>query len=315
MDLEPLRNVAEHAIIATSSHGRRDAAALGAVTARSRFRIASLTKAVTAAATVRATQRVGLSLDTAIAKLLPTPGDEPSVDAGLTIADVLSQTSGLSPSVTAGQVADPGEGDEALLAAARLALQAGHVRPAGARWEYYNGNYFVAGAVLAALAATSYEQAVDELVLSPWAMESTGFADDDLVPGHASARPVAGSPYPRGRRPSGGLCSTATDLLSLGERLLDDADLLAELGRVRTAPDDPMRYGLGWAVGPSGQMYLNGRLPGYRAALLLVPDHRLVAVGLAAETEALPALAQALSDVQRDLTGDDLAADIDSFAA
>jgi hypothetical protein len=62
-------------------------------------------------------------------------------------------------------------------------------------------------------------------------------------------------------------------------------------------------------------MYLNGRLPGYRAAFLLFPEHELAAVTLANSTDALPAEAQVLSDLQRDLSDDDLADDIDAFAA
>ncbi|MGW4942385.1 hypothetical protein ACWEOZ_12460 [Actinoplanes sp. NPDC004185] len=76
-----------------------------------------------------------------------------------------------------------------------------------------------------------------------------------------------------------------------------------------------MRYGLGWALGPSGQMYLDGRLPGYRAALLMLPDHEFVAVALADDEQALPALARTLDDLQRPLTGDHLADAIEAFAA
>jgi hypothetical protein len=76
-----------------------------------------------------------------------------------------------------------------------------------------------------------------------------------------------------------------------------------------------MPYGLGWALGPSGQMYLNGRLPGYRAAMLLLPDKDFAAVVLTNQQQALPAAARALSDLQQPLTGDDLAAAIDAFAA
>jgi D-alanyl-D-alanine carboxypeptidase len=68
-------------------------------------------------------------------------------------------------------------------------------------------------------------------------------------------------------------------------------------------------------VGPSGQLYLNGRLPGYRAAWLMLPEHDHVAVLLANEQHALPALAWALDDLQHPLTGDRLAAAIDGFAA
>ena len=101
----------------------------------------------------------------------------------------------------------------------------------------------------------------------------------------------------------------------MGERLLADRPLLDEIRRSRTRTTDPVRYGLGWAVGPSGQLYLNGRLPGYRAAWLMLPEHDLVAVLLANEQHALPALARALDDLQHPLTGDRLAAAIDGFAA
>jgi D-alanyl-D-alanine carboxypeptidase len=104
-----------------------------------------------------------------------------------------------------------------------------------------------------------------------------------------------------------------SDLLALGEGLIGDRALLEDIRRPRTTPDDPMTYGLGWALGPSGQMYLNGRLPGYRTAMLLVPDKDYVSVLLTNQQRALPALARVLSDMQRPLTGDDLATAIDRF--
>lgn len=198
---------------------------------------------------------------------------------------------------------------------ARLVVRAGSARPLGRRWEYYNGNYFLAGAVIAALMDTTYEGALDELVLRPWGLSATSFdTPSNLAPGMDKDRPLAVAAYPRGRRPSGGLCSTAESFLAFGEHLLAEPELLAQVHMVRTRPDDPMRYGLGWAIGPSGQMYLNGRLPGYRAALMLVPDHDLVGVTLAADSDALPAQASVLSELQRGLTADDLAEAIDAFA-
>jgi hypothetical protein len=76
-----------------------------------------------------------------------------------------------------------------------------------------------------------------------------------------------------------------------------------------------MAYGLGWALGPTGQMYLNGRLPGYRAAMVMIPDKEYVSVLLTNQQRALPAAARVLSDMQQPLTGDDLATAIDCFAA
>lgn len=87
-----------------------------------------------------------------------------------------------------------------------------------------------------------------------------------LHPGRCGPRRPQLLGYPRPRRPSGGLWSSVPDLPAVGEGLLADRALLNDIRRPRTTPDDPLVHGLGWALGPSGQMYLNGWLPGYPAA-------------------------------------------------
>ncbi|SDK24638.1 CubicO group peptidase, beta-lactamase class C family [Nocardioides sp. YR527] len=312
IDLTPL-GLATGAVIAVSRAGHRQIAEQGAATAETPFRIASLTKPLTAIATVLAAEAAGVDLETPVVDL----GASSSVaDPGLTVSHLLAQTSGLAPVVTGEAVAALGDGEDALGKAARLVLGAGQVRRPGDRWEYYNGNYFVAGALLASLSGDRYESALDDLLLRPWGLTRTTFAvPEDLIPGSECGRTLPVTGYPRGRRPSGGLCATASDLLTVGERLLARPRLLEVLRTVRTRREDPMRYGFGWAIGRSGQMYLNGRLPGYRAAWLIVPDHDLVVAGLAAGSEALPALARILSEQQASLTGDEIADDIDAFAA
>ena len=315
LDLRPLRQVARCAIVAVSAGRVRQMVSIGTASDTS-FRIASLTKALTAVCAVRAAERAGVGLDTHVLDVLPALRDDWAADTGPTIAEVLSQTSGLATTVTADDISRLGDEDTVSMEAARLVVRAGSTRPRGHLWEYYNGNYFLAGAVIAALTRTTYEDALVDLVLRPWGLTATSFVPRaNLARGVEQDRTFTASAYPRGRRPSGGLCSTAADLIAFGERLLDDAGLLTQARTVRTRPEDPMRYGLGWAIGPSGQMYLNGRLPGYRTALLLVPDHNLVGATLAADSDALPAEARILSELQRDLTGDDLAEAIDAFAA
>lgn len=310
MDLRRLVSATD-AVVAVSRAQSRQVIAQGAASAETPFRIASLTKPLTAIATVLAAEAADVDLATPVGELLRS-----AADPALTVSHLLAQTSGLAPVVTASEVAALGEGPDALAEAARLVLDAGQVRSPGDRWEYYNGNYFVAGALLARLAGDGYENALDDLLLRPWGLAGTNFATpSDLVPGIEDGRAQPRIIYPRGRRPSGGLCSTASDLLTVGERILARPRLLEVLRTVRSRSEDPMPYGYGWAIGPSGQMFLNGRLPGYRAAWLIVPEHALVAVGLAADSDALPALAGALNDLQQPLTGDDIAGAIDAFAA
>ncbi|GAA2551508.1 hypothetical protein GCM10010435_22110 [Winogradskya consettensis] len=279
----------------TSTAGFRQFAARGVPT-ESPFRIASLTKTFTAAALVLTMRERGIPLNVPAISLLPLLAPDWRADRELTVEQILGQVSGLRESVDAATVAPL-----TLTEAARLVVQAGNEREPGARWSYYNGNYFLAGTILATLTGVDYETAVRRTLLDPWKLTQTRFA----APGD----------YPPARRPSGGLWSSVPDLLTLGENLIGDRPLLEETRTPRTNPDDPMTYGLGWAIGPSAQMYLNGRLPGYRAAMLLVPDRAHASVILTDDENALPAAARVLSAAQRSLTGDDLAADIDRFAA
>ncbi|MFI6402718.1 serine hydrolase domain-containing protein [Streptomyces sp. NPDC050548] len=307
------------AVVAGSSlAGARTTAARGpvAVTAESCFRIASLTKVFTSAALVRTLRDKGVPLGTSVLELLPGLGPDWRADGSLTVEQILGQVSGLRESVDAATAEALGEGDGALLEAARLVVRAGNEREPGERWSYYNGNYFLAGSVLAALNGTTFESALRGNLLDPWGLARTGFDTSAAsVTGWNGTTELPLSGYPRTRRPSGGLWSSVSDLLAVGEGLLADRALLEEIGRPRTRSDDPMTYGLGWALGRSGQMYLNGRLPGYRAAMVLVPDRDHVSVALAGQGTALPALARLLSDMQQPLTGDDIAEAVDDFAA
>lgn len=312
----PLDDIASVAVVGVSFTGRRRVKPVGTATSDTPFRIASLTKPLTAAATVLAARGAGIELDTPVIEVMPHLHNDWAADQRLTIAQVLSQTSGLAPTVDSNDVARLGDSESATTDAARLVVRAGSVRPPGRSWEYYNGNYFLAGAITATLTGTTFEDALADSILRPWGLSATTFdVPPDLAPGVEQGQVLAPTTYPRGRRPSGGLYSTVEDLLTFGEHLLMGPELLHSLQTVRTHPQDPMRYGLGWAIGPSGQMYLNGRLPGYRAAHMLVPGHDLVAVTLAADSDALPAQAAILSECQHHFTGDDLAEAIDAFAA
>ncbi|WP_020391886.1 serine hydrolase domain-containing protein [Kribbella catacumbae] len=278
------------AVVGVSHRGQRETAVTG-VTVGTQYRIASLTKTLTAAATVKALQDKGFALDMPVAELLP------ELDTLLTVEQVLSQSSGLKQTVNAADAAALGETDDVFLAAAKLVVQGGQEYPPGERWAYYNGNYFLAGALLARLTGGTFEDGLQALI-SAAGLKATAFTSGD---------------YPRARRPSGGLWSTVPDLLSFCEFLLRDKALLAEVSTPRVST--PLSYGLGWALGPAGMMYMNGRLTDYRAAMLLSPADEWAAVMLVNDTDALPAISQYLDELQRPLTGVPMAELIDAFAA
>lgn len=305
-------------VVAASHRGVRRHRGYGLVppTAESAFRIASLTKPFTATALILAMRARGIALRTPALDLLPGLADGWQADRSITVEQLLGQVAGLRDSVTADAVAELGDGADALINTARLVVQAGNDRAPGQQWAYYNGNYFLAGAILAAVTDDSYEVALHRLVLQPWGLTGTGFEPPaGAIAGTADQSVLPPIEYPRGRRPSGGLWSNANDLLSLGERIIADNDLAQAIATARTRADDPMTYGLGWAIGPSDQLYLNGRLPGYRAALLAIPLEEFVGVVLTNDEFGLPVAASALSDLQRELTGDEMADAIERFAA
>ncbi|WBQ06554.1 serine hydrolase domain-containing protein [Kribbella sp. CA-293567] len=287
--MEPAGFAGLGAVVGVSDRGRREVAATE-VGVDASFRIASLSKTVTAAATVKALSSKGFGLDVAVAEVLT------ELETDLTVAQVLSQSSGLRQTVSAADAAALGDGDDVFARAASLVVAGGQEFPPGERWAYYNGNYFLAGALLARLTGGTFEDAVGEFVAGV-GLESTGF------------QPSEG--YPRARRPSGGLWSTVPELLTFCEFLLRDKALLAEIARPRVST--PLAYGLGWAVGP--MLYLNGRLDGYRAAMLLSPEHEWAAAMLVNDTDSLPAIAAYLDELQRPLTGVPMASLIDGFAA
>jgi len=307
--LDNLRDVPA-AVAGISLAGTRDVAAKGADEV-SCFRIASLTKAFTSTAVVRSLLSRGVPLDTPAITLLPGFEADWEAEKSIDVAQVLGQVTGLRESVSAADVASLSVEE-----AARLVVRAGSERPPGERWSYYNGNYFLAGAILSALDGTSFANALAQRLLEPWGISRTSFdRPDGSVGGWDGPAALPPIDYPAARRPSGGLWSNVPDLLTLGEGLIRDKAVLGTIRARQTREQDPMAYGLGWALGPGGQMYTNGRLPGYRAAMLLIPDKEYVSVILTSQQQALPAAAKLLSDLQKPLTGDDVSAALDEFAA
>jgi D-alanyl-D-alanine carboxypeptidase len=305
-------------VAGVSNRGVRTIAAGGKtpVTESSAYRIASLTKTFTSAATVLGLTERAIPVSALAIDLLPALAPDWRADPAITVEQLLGQVAGLRETLDGAAVAALGDGPDAIQEGARLVVRAGNERAPGERWSYYNGNYFLVGAILASVTGLSYEDALARTLLQPWGLTRTGFETPAAaVEGWDDQMSLPAGTYPRGRRPSGGLWSCMDDLLGFAEHLLNHAALLGETRLPRTRADDPTSYGLGWALGPSGQMYLNGRLPGYRTAALLIPDHCYAAVALANRTDALPEVARLLSDLQRPLTGDDLAMQLDAFAA
>ena len=191
---------------------------------------------------------------------------------------LLSHMSGFDCELPEADLSRLGDGDDALGAA--VAELPGVRRFVGADeiWSYANTGYWLAGHLAAIRAGETYEDALASRVIAPFGLEMTTFGEPDL---DGTGPFVVTGPYPRARRPSGGLVSTVADLLRFGQQLLA-APFFAEMRRPRGKPIGGV-YGLGLfgeRVGGVDVWGHTGSYGGFQSQLLVVPDARAVLVGL-----------------------------------
>jgi CubicO group peptidase (beta-lactamase class C family) len=254
----------------TSVGGQVETAAVGCE-ATTLFRVASITKPFTAL--------LALSL----LDLEETSEIWPS---DVRVRHLLSHTSGFDGD--SGDLGRFGDGDDALEVLAGELPKIRRFVGVEQAWSYANTGYWLAGRMCAERARKPYEAALAERVLEPAGLEATSFGEPEREGTGPEALP---GPYPRARRPSGGLVSNVPDLLRFGQWLLASPDF----ARMRVVHGKPPAgvYGLGlfgerlagvevWGHG--------GSWGGFQSSLLLVPDHEAVFVGLTNHSRGAKAL-------------------------
>jgi CubicO group peptidase (beta-lactamase class C family) len=148
-------------------------------------------------------------------------------------------------------------------------------------WSYSNAGFWAAGEACAAAAGASFSDAMRERILEPLGLAATSFeepagaAEGHVQDGEAGHRPAGSPDYPVARRPSGGLWSTAGDLLRFAEHQLDDPYGLQE----------PQAEALGaeycfgcWRRELAGGRVAfdhEGSVAGFQSLLLVVPAERV----------------------------------------
>jgi CubicO group peptidase (beta-lactamase class C family) len=272
--------------IGTSSGETLSVVALGCEP-ETRFRAASITKPFTA---LLACGLLDLDATTEV-----WPDD-------VRVRHLLSHTSGFDCELPDGDLSRLGLGDDALGAA--IAELPAVRRFVGVEeiWSYANTGYWLVGHLAAHRADATYEDALSTRVLESSRLDATSFGEPDL-PG-TGAGALAG-PYPRARRPSGGLVSTVADLVRFGRRLLDEP-AFAEMARPYGRPIGGV-YGFGLfgeRVGSFDVWGHSGSYGGFQSQLLLVPEARAVFTGLTNSGTG----AKALYEVEQAFFDDVLAA-------
>jgi CubicO group peptidase (beta-lactamase class C family) len=238
-----------------------------------RFRIASVTKPLTAL----------LALD--VLDLEEPTGVWPE---DVRVRHLLSHLSGFDCELAERDLGRFGDGDGALAAAVAELPSVHRFVGAGEVWSYANTGYWLAGLLAANRVDSTYEEALAERVLRPLGLDATSFDEPDL---DGTGPDADEGPYPRARRPSGGLVSTVDDLLRLGRALLRHPSF-ARMAVPRGKPNGGV-YGFGLFGQRVGNLDVwghSGSYGGFQSSLLVVPERAAVFAGLTNASNGAKAL-------------------------
>ncbi|WP_237103520.1 serine hydrolase [Nonomuraea sp. MG754425] len=266
-----------------------------AVTARTPFRIASMSKSMTATAIMLLADRDRVSLDDPVVKVLPEFRMADPRFTAITVRHLLSHTSGLSNSTNNEYVFPPPRSAREIVAG--LAGKTLVAAP-GTRSEYHNTNYSIAARIVEVLSGQSFDAFLRTELFTPLGMTGTsstsGCSDGaeglpsgyEVVLGVAVAAPE----MPGMCVGNGGVISTLDDMVrwlrfnqgTLGPDLLS-AGSLAELHTVQPEAGD---YALGWqsrsvtAGAPPSLVGHGGTLATWTGDMVFSPTTGMAAVVL-----------------------------------
>lgn len=295
-------------------YGLRDRAHRLPVTASTIFPIGSITKQFTAAAVMELVERGKVDLNAKVSRYLPNAPHGSQV----TVRELLNQTSGLPDylenkplllSIMSGRVKPQSVSSLVALVDDKPL----HFKP-GAKYEYSNTNYALAGMLIARESGKSYAQFLQQTILTPQHLSAMQYLLSSVPSGTDVAR---GYDYHKGEfilyppfsmdwgNAAGALASDAADLIRWDNAYFSGAIIPRSAVRVATTPPAGVamlasknranNIGLGYAFGwvqarAEGRQMIwhNGGLPGARAMNATFPRDGLEIVVLTNMTDADP---------------------------
>jgi len=279
-------------IVWSTAYGFSDVDRQRPVSRATQFRIYEVAMPLTAAAMAKLAEQGRVDVDAPLRRYLP---ELPEATPAVTLRALGGHLAGVRDLAEGEEVAAP---CGAARSTARALPPRLFVRPPGLGFSVSRYGYLLLSAALESATGRSFPELLNETVSGPAGMGSTMIDDPRrFLPGRTlfyergwfgllrAARAVE----PGCRWGAGGLLSTTEDLVRFGASLLRGELLRRETRELlfvpqRTRAGAQTGYGLGWHVenDSRGRRYLwhGGRGIGGRAAIVLVPHARLVAVML-----------------------------------
>ncbi len=293
-------------IVLESCRGITDLKTLQPIDRRTNFRLASLSKAFTAAAVMLLVHDGKLRHEDRLTDIFP---DFPAYGRDITIRRLLDHTSGLPdyedlmpPVDPSARVEDVQIDDAGVLEL--LKRETSGRFPSGAKWAYSNSGYVVLGLVVAKVSGRPFAEFLRERVFAPLGMADTvayvrGANEvTNRAFGHSTenGRLIETDQSPTSATlGDGGIYSSLSDMAKWDEALrrhtlLSEAEMEPALTPVRvpggppTGPDgEPAEYGFGWFLNPwrgLARMWHYGETTGFRTAIQRFVDDGLTVVVL-----------------------------------
>jgi D-alanyl-D-alanine carboxypeptidase len=238
-------------IVHAAAMGVRVPDTLEAVETTDRFRIASISKTITAITVLQLVEEGVVGLDDPIGSIVADAvgvGSASAGVAGLTVRQLLTHTSGFAQYENLFFRNQVGSCEEAAAVGVTRSLQ-------GAGYRYSNMNYCVLGVLIEQLTGEDYEQVVDERLLAPLGITGMRLAPThDAGPGEVVHRSVPGRNYMEVLGAAGAWVASPADLVAIFDSLDPDtpgwkpldADTVAEM---KTAVNDPLAPDRGYGMG------------------------------------------------------------------
>jgi serine-type D-Ala-D-Ala carboxypeptidase/endopeptidase len=250
------------------------------------YEIGSITKTFTATLLAKAALSGRVTLDTAVAQLLPDFKIPSRGGKEITLGYLATQYSGLPRMPSNFLPKDPSNPYADYDAVKLKAFLAGYELPRdpGASYEYSNLGFGLLGYALAHLDHTTYDAMTDAEILKPLGMTMSGTVFTDamrahLAPGHDVTGNAANNWNLDALAGAGAIRSTANDMLRyLKANMGIDQSPLAAAMKLAQQPRSnvgrSMRIGLAWMTTNKGIVWHNGMTGGYTSFLGFTADGR-----------------------------------------
>lgn len=275
-------------VLHTAAFGMENPFESTPATTRTRFRLASVSKMLTATAIMQLVEAGSIALDQPFAAQLGAEGPftDPRV-ATVTVHQLLSHTSGFSSS----RGIFFGHGLDTWHQAATAALGQMLDFDPGTAFEYSNANYCLLGALLEAVTGQPFETAIRERVLEPIGAQAHLAPTFDTKAGDALHASSPGRNYMEVLGPAGGWVATPLDVAKLAASLrADSADPLLDAATVAAMrvpvpvpvetppPVSGWSYGMGLILFADGSWGHTGTIESTHAVVVNRPDGLTIAV-------------------------------------